>query len=303
MSLLKWYNNLDTSGFVQAANKQFEFFRDQMDLDMFKEAISLPGLSLKYAFDTTDDAVFHLYGQKFCELNKLLRQNVVGGPSIIFHRYHEVGVTKIRELEYGDEAESVKSVIGLDANALYLWAFGQKLPTGEFIVRQSPQFKKEKKQKAFSSKGIAWLERVASEKNIKILHALNGREIRIGSRKLKVDGFCPDNDTIYEYHGCYYHGCRVCKADKQDDLHPYGDGKTFAEIRQQTEEKKSYLESLGYKVVEKWECEDEIRPKQQDNGLGPSPTEQQILNAIKNDDVFGYAEVDIRTPNHLKEKF
>ena len=54
LALLEWYNNLDTSSFVQAAQTQCAFFRENMGIDILKEAISLPGVSLKFAMKTTD---------------------------------------------------------------------------------------------------------------------------------------------------------------------------------------------------------------------------------------------------------
>ena len=47
-----------------------------------------------------------------------LRSSMVSGPSIVFHRYHEAGVSKIRG------GKTCQKVVGYDANALYLWCQG-----------------------------------------------------------------------------------------------------------------------------------------------------------------------------------
>ena len=54
-----------------------------------------------------------------------LKYNKVGGPSIVFHRYHEKDVTHISNVvrKYGsyvlgEEGKLVKKIIGFDANAL-----------------------------------------------------------------------------------------------------------------------------------------------------------------------------------------
>lgn len=68
-----------------------------------------------------------------------LKENVVGGPSIIFHRYHEAGKTKIKHPTYDLENKTweakdgklVEKIVGFDANALYLWALSQPMPCGE----------------------------------------------------------------------------------------------------------------------------------------------------------------------------
>lgn len=56
---------------------------------------------------------------------KLMRENVVGGPSIIFNRYAKCDETYIRG---GDKL--VQTLIGYDANALYPWALGSEMPCG-----------------------------------------------------------------------------------------------------------------------------------------------------------------------------
>ena len=68
-----------------------------------------------------------------------LKKNVVGGPSIIFHRYHEAEKTHIRRPRYNEstnqwtvsDEKKVKKIVGFDANALYLWALSQNMPCGE----------------------------------------------------------------------------------------------------------------------------------------------------------------------------
>ena len=45
---------------------------------------------------------------------------MVGGPSIIFHRYHEAGKTKIRDKEMEDQGKQAKTcpkIVGYDVNA------------------------------------------------------------------------------------------------------------------------------------------------------------------------------------------
>ena len=49
---LIYYNNLDTFPFLQAVEKAFSFFQDKK-LDMFKSAISVPGLTLNYLFTSS----------------------------------------------------------------------------------------------------------------------------------------------------------------------------------------------------------------------------------------------------------
>ena len=57
--------------------------------------------------------------------NTELRNNIVGGPSVIFCRYHEDGVTKIRNGEM-----YAKTILGFDCNSMYVEAMARDMPTG-----------------------------------------------------------------------------------------------------------------------------------------------------------------------------
>ncbi|GFN95225.1 hypothetical protein PoB_002173100 [Plakobranchus ocellatus] len=99
---------------------------------MLKDAVSVPGLTLRYLFKTMPgDHFFSLIREKDKDLHEELRKQIVGGPSIIFHRYHEKGITKLR----GESGKAVQSLVGYDANSLYLWAISQEMPT-EYPVRR-----------------------------------------------------------------------------------------------------------------------------------------------------------------------
>ena len=90
------------------------------NIDMFKDGISFPGLTMLYLFkDLPSKTYFTVFNKTTNDLHHLVKNNIVGGPAIIFHRYHEKDITKIR----GEE--TCRSIVGYDANALYLWAAGR----------------------------------------------------------------------------------------------------------------------------------------------------------------------------------
>ena len=134
---LIWYNNLDVVPFINATEKMFAFYRER-NIDMFKTSISVPGLSMQYLFQTLpEEFAFSLIDEKNKDLYYLIKHNIVGGPSIIFHRHHEKDKTYIR----GGQ-KLCRKVVGFDANALYLWSLTQDMPTGTFIRRkQETNFK------------------------------------------------------------------------------------------------------------------------------------------------------------------
>ena len=73
------------------------------------------------------DAKFYTFGEKDKDLAHKLRENVVGGPSIIFTRYAEVGKTMIR-----NSSNICKTVVGVDASQLYPYAMTQQMPSGGY---------------------------------------------------------------------------------------------------------------------------------------------------------------------------
>lgn len=48
---------------------------------------------------------------------------------------------------------------------------------------------------------LKWLKWIAHDQNIRIQHKLNGGEFKVG--RYKVDGYCLETNTIYEFHGCW----------------------------------------------------------------------------------------------------
>ena len=112
---LVWYNNRDVTPFLEAIDKQAAFYHDQ-HIDIFKDGISFPGMTLLYLFnDLPPDTNFVNFNRTNSDLHHLVKDNIVGGPAIIIHRYHEKDVTKIRG---GDEL--CRAIVGYDVNALYL---------------------------------------------------------------------------------------------------------------------------------------------------------------------------------------
>ena len=289
---LIWYNNRDVTPFLDAISKQFAFYRDR-DIDMFKDGISVPGLSLLHLFnDLPNDTFFTIFNQTNSDLHKLVKDNIVGGPAIIFHRYHEKGVTKIR----GGE-ELCRKIEGYDANALYLWAIMQDMPTGWYVRRREENGFRPQQAQPYGQMAIQWLTRESDRTGCTIRHQGNGREKRIG--KLPVDGWCAETRTAYQFHGCFWHGCPKCHTDPEE-TNPKNN-KTMAELLANTKAHTAYLRR-HVKVVEMWECgwkrERDPPPRQKWN-----MTQQQIIAAVVDGTLFGMIECDVRVPEHLQDHF
>ena len=123
---------------------------------MFKASVSLPGAAQCWLMATSDKSR-HIPGRGVwvdflqdhtCRLREYLENSIpvknihesyktlyehcrncmVGGPSIVFHRKHEVGETRIREDLYRSAAKACGLVQGYDANALYASCVAQPQP-------------------------------------------------------------------------------------------------------------------------------------------------------------------------------
>ena len=67
----------------------------------------------------------------------------------------------------------------------------------------------------------------------------------LGHELYLVDGYEPVTKTVYEYHGCKWHGC-TCQPERTNmDRNRYA----------ATKEKERVIRSLGYNLVTAWECE------------------------------------------------
>ena len=288
---LIWYNNRDVTPFLDAIAKQAGFYKHQ-NIDMFKDGISVPGLSLLHFFnDLPNDTYFTVFNRTNSDLHELVKDNIVGGPAIIFHRYHEQGITKIR----GGE-ETCRKIVGYDANALYLWALMQDMPTGWYVRRREENGFRPQQAQPYGQMAVQWLTWEAAKNGCTIRHQANGREKRIG--KLPVDGWCAQTHTAYQFHGCYFHGCPKCHQPEETNKL---NGKTMAELLANTKAHTAYLRR-HVKVVEMWEC-DWKRERDPPPRQKWKMTSHSIIAAVIDGTLFGMVECDLHVPEHLQDHF
>ena len=163
---LKEYNLADVTPFTEALEKTREqYYPDEIDL--LKDAVSIPGISMMYVLnealkrkkysepdlfapgepckcECSSDDCGKTEGCEKCkeirdnckictknEAYEMLKTGMIGGPSIVFCRYAEAGVSKIRSHIYSEKAKTCRSVHGLDSNSLYLFCSGQEMPCGK----------------------------------------------------------------------------------------------------------------------------------------------------------------------------
>ena len=207
---LKEYNLADVKPFIEALEKTREqYYPDEIDL--LKDAVSIPGISMTYVLNEaekrrkySEPALFAPgepckckcsddCGEKGCEDCKEVRKacetctkneayeilttGMVGGPSIVFCRYAEAGISKIRSHINSDSeagaklrAKTCRAVLGFDANSLYLYCSGQEMPCGkEKVFQANPEAKPEQRPKGRSNSGAGASQALSSEEKDKLI--------------------------------------------------------------------------------------------------------------------------------------
>lgn len=106
-----------------------------------------------------------------------------------------------------------------------------------------------------SNKAIRWLTHVAEKEQVYIRHARNEGEVSVG--KYKLDGYCEENKTVYEFNGCFWHGCSKCYSFDTDSGRRRGPKRTMGELHLDTLEKKRYVKNIlkDWRYVTMWECD------------------------------------------------
>ena len=98
-------------------------FYQSMDIDYLKETFFILGIARKSLFKGTKP-YFSLFRQEDKDLYHTIKENIVGGPSIIFTNYHQIREILVR----GGNLHH--NIVGYDCNALYLWTIGKEMHTG-----------------------------------------------------------------------------------------------------------------------------------------------------------------------------
>ena len=108
-------------------------------------------------------------------------------------------------------------------------------------------------QHSASSESLHWLEQEAARWKIDIHHAACGHGGERWVEGFPVDGYDPQTKTVYQYHGCYWHGCPRCYPDREkisDRNNVTHEDKYKATVKRTRE-----LQNAGYRVIEAWACQ------------------------------------------------
>ena len=123
IGFLRWYNNKDVVPTLEAMQKMLAFYHKK-GIDMLRLGCTLPNLAF-ICLQKSTSAKFYSFTETDKDLFQTIREDMVGGPSIVFTRKAVVDETYIR-----NSRDICKSIVGIDASQLYSYSFCQPMPTG-----------------------------------------------------------------------------------------------------------------------------------------------------------------------------
>jgi hypothetical protein len=85
-------------------------------------------------------------------------------------------------------------------------------------------------------------------------------EYRLPERPVRaVDGYDPKTNTVYQYHGDYYHG-NIFRFDPNDFNKKLN--KTFGELYERTLRLDQEIRDFGYNLVVEWENRNRLNKRE-----------------------------------------
>jgi len=78
-------------------------------------------------------------------------------------------------------------------------------------------------KRSSSKPSLLWLEREAKRRKIHIHHAMCGHGGERWVEGAPVDGYNHATKTVFQYHGCHWHGCRKCFPQDRNKIIDHGD--------------------------------------------------------------------------------
>jgi len=101
----------------------------------------------------------------------------------------------------------------------------------------------------FSKISIEWLNSISERENIHIQCAVNDGEYKIQGIG-KVDGYCQETNTVYEFHGDFWYGNPL--LFNPEDINPVNN-KKYGDLYNKTIIRDELIISKGYNLVTIWE--------------------------------------------------
>ena len=244
---LIWYKNRDVVPTLEAMQKMIEFHY-QKETDKLKSGCNLPNLA-NFCLHEPTVSKFYPFTESDKDLLEMIREVMVGGPSVLFTRKAVVDETFIRK-----STNLCRSNADKDASQLYPHSMCQPMPTGLYLRwnydTESQKFMpRQNKTRSFEKMVKSFFRQIRPECKIESNVVTTGKQKKIDC--FSVDGICNLCNTIFEAMGCYFYYCSCQEARPS-----LTDNEIMREIkkREQDQMRKQYIQQKGYKINEMWEC-------------------------------------------------
>ena len=272
---------------------------------MLKLGCTLPNM-VNICLQKTTDSKFYPFTESDKDLLEKIREDMVGGPSIVCTREAVADETFIRK-----SSNLCKSIVGIDASQLYPYSMWQPMPTGlctrwEYDSETERFTPRQNKSRSFENMLLSYFQQSQPECKIES-NVTTGRQKRIDC--FSVDGICYHCNTVFEAMGCYYH---YCPCQEASPSLTDSDIERRVKKRQQYEMRRDYIQQNCYQIVEMRECEwgnlyktdASVKNHLRENFPYKRPlSEEQLLQETIDGRLFGYVQCDIETPEHLQSYF
>ena len=120
---LRWDNSKDVVPTLESLQKMIEFYHNK-GIDMLKLGCTLPNLAI-FCLHKSTDSNFSPFTESDKDFFDKIREDMVGGASIVFTRKAVVDETFIRK-----SLNLCKSIVSIGASQLYPYSMCHPMPTG-----------------------------------------------------------------------------------------------------------------------------------------------------------------------------
>ena len=288
---------------LEAMKKMIEFYHSKR-IDMLKLSCTLPNLA-NICLHSSTNVKFYPFPEGNKDFLEKIRDDMVGGPSIVFTRKAVVGQTRIRS-----PSNTWKSIVGIDASQLYPYAMCQPMPTGLYTrweFNADLQRFKPRSNKNRSFENMVWLSSRTRDRNV-ILRAFTQPEPSERLTALALIGFAV---TVTQFLKLWVASITFPNVRKGNLVLQM---KTL--WRDKGKEKwTNYVDlTCGKKLLYHWDVgvsvEASHAPESWDkvfyqiNIFYKRPLSfENLLSRIRKGELFGYVQCDLRVPENLREKF
>ena len=198
--LLRCYNNKDVVLTLEAMQKTLDFYHKK-GIDMLKLGCTVPNLA-NICLHKSTRAKFYPFTETDKDLLQKIRDDVVGGPSIVFTRK-----AMVDDIFIPNSRIICKPFVGIDASQLYPYSMCQPMPTGLYtrweFDTESNRFKpQQNKSRNFENMLTSYFQRQKPDCKIESFYTT---ETQKKNDCFKVDGFRAHCKTVFEVMGCFYH--------------------------------------------------------------------------------------------------